>query len=265
MAKRKRRPAKQKQAAKKQPLSNVLQPDPDVLTYNYLADKDLTDIDDVEQVLEDFLHDLEMDYFLQWDAVMRKEQRLPLNSHQKNIVDELISEQERPTDRILYIGDMPRPKQMWYELVQILASNLVTEQPLKPASDYFPLFTQGWPRLAEQLKEQAPQLSHPHKVRSWGELIPAEMHHRLWVQYCFTQFVDVGNGLSLADEEGQPRLDWFIRCLTSHKASLNYFDLTLEALLANIILPPAEADLITQTVLTELNLESPQEPLAKHL
>ncbi len=257
MAKRKRRPSEAKNRPNR---PKQLQIDNSLPTYDYLADKNLADIDDVQQLLEDLILDLEMDYFLRWEAVMRQEQGFRLNDKQTEILAELRGDEAESTQPILMINEMPRPRQFWYEIVQPIVPQLAVTQ-LDPTDPYFELYTQGWARLATALQTHTVHLTHPPQARAWQGLFTAALQHRLWVQYCFTQFVGVGAGVTLTDESSQTRIDWFIKCIDTHRQSINHFGLTLETLLHHINLPETEQAALINKVVNTMNLESPQTAL----
>jgi hypothetical protein len=87
--------------------------DPDVPTYDYLEHIDLDDPGDVDQALDNLIDAIKTGYFLQWEAVVRQEQGLPLTRKQKRILTSLISFGAEEDDRILYIDEIPRPKEPW--------------------------------------------------------------------------------------------------------------------------------------------------------
>jgi hypothetical protein len=95
--------------------------DPDVPTYDCLEHINLDDTGDVDQALDNLINDIKTGYFLQWEAVVRQEQGLPLTRKQKRILTSLISFGAEEDDRILYIDEIPRPKEPWYEIAKKIA------------------------------------------------------------------------------------------------------------------------------------------------
>jgi len=265
MAKRKRKPSKK---AKKQFIKPIpkrkptldFTPPPNIPVYDYLADKDLDDLVDIEQLLEDLALDLEMGYFLQWEAVLRREQKLPLSTRHAEILEELEDGQASP--QIRYINELPRPTQPWYKIVEQIVPKLVVDE-LDLNDDYFMLYTQGWAKLVIALNEQAKDLSQPPETTNWLTIIPEKTRHRLWVQYCFSQFAGLGSAeaLTLHNEEQHTRIDWFMQCIEQHKASLAYFNLTIETLLDNINLPPDDRAVLVEAVVNQLELDSSDQRL----
>ena len=61
---------------------------------------------------------------------------------------------------ILYIDEMPRPSEPWYESVRKLAPKLILE-PFKTFEIYDETYHEGWSDLADCLQEYADDLSLP--------------------------------------------------------------------------------------------------------
>lgn len=264
MAKRKRRPAKNRRSKSVAPSPAPLQPDPDVPTYDYLAGKNLEYYDDLEQVLEDVTLDIEMGYFLQWEAIVRLEQGQPLSQQHQEALDEI--EDLDTQSRVLYINEIARPKYPWYEIIRQIVPNLVID-PFYTSADHSLTATHGWANLAQALAEHGRALSVPKGSRTMLDMVPVEVQHQLWLQHCFGPLTGLGQSedQTLANEEQQQRIEWFIEGLRHHKATVNHFKLTLETLFQRVILPPQDEEILAQAMIEQLELPSRQAPLAKYL
>jgi hypothetical protein len=93
------------------------------------------------------------------------------------------------------------------------------------------------------------------------------LQRTLWLQVCFDDLYGLGQEeeLTLANENQQDRIKWFIHALRQQKDTVRYFDLTLNSLLTRVILPPEEEALFVPMMMEQLALPSPQAPLADYL
>jgi len=125
----------------------------------------------------------------------------------------------------------------------------------------------GWERIASALEEHGQGLSLPPGVASYKEVVPAELRHRLWLQYGFDMLSGLGqqDDLTLANEEQADRIDGFISRLREHRESVEYFGLTLESLLNRVILPERDRTLFVKMMQEKLGLSSAQEQIADRL
>jgi hypothetical protein len=237
----------------------------DVPTRDYFERLNLDDPGDLEEALDNFINDVCSDCFLQWEAVVRQEQGLPLTPRQKKALSDLINFGEED-DHILYIDEMPRPSQPWYELARSLAAHLPKE-PFRTYELHYAVICEGWPSLVECLETYGRGLSLPKGVKTLLGIFPAELKHRLWLQSCFNALSGLGQHaeLTLANQEQQDRIEWFIELLQKHKGSVHYFDLTLDTLLTMVILPPKDKDIFVEMMTKALGLASPQDRLADYL
>lgn len=258
MAKRKRKKSKQ--------ASLQYHIDHDLPTYDFFEYIDLDSPGDLDKVISSLIYDLESDYYLQWEAVMCQEQGLSLTKTQKKALSNLISFSDEPDDRILYINEMPRPSQPWYEIVRKIAPRLL-EEPFKTDALYYGATLEGWPDLVEALETYARDLSLPEGIEAPLDIIPLELGHRLWLQRCFDALHGLGQteDLSLANEGQQDRVAWFVDLLRKHKETVQYFNLTLDELLTKIILPPKEEKIFVAMIMLKLGMSSVQERLVDFL
>jgi hypothetical protein len=256
---RKRRRRRSRRTAKDQiPL------DPDVPTYDCLEHVDLDDPGYVDQALDNLIDDIKMGYFSQWEAVVRQEQGLPLTRKQKRILTSLISLSAEEDDRILYIDEIPRPKEPWYEIAKKIAPHILRE-PFRTDEGMYWAMHEGWPTLVEVLEAHGQDLPLPEGVESPLDIFPVALQHRLWLQTCFDALAGLGQGEELTLERQQFRIKWFIDLLRAHKDAAQYLDLTLETLLTRVIMPPKDEKIFFAMMTQELGLASPQDRLADFL
>jgi hypothetical protein len=93
------------------------------------------------------------------------------------------------------------------------------------------------------------------------------MRHKLWLQFCFKNLSGLGQGdsLTLEDHEEHYRVDWFIESLRECKESVAFIGLTLESLLAMVILPAKDQPIFLKMMQDKLGLHSSQDQIADHL
>ena len=242
--------------------------DPEAPTNDFFEHRNLNKHGDLEGLLQDFIFEMESGYFLQWEAVIRKEHDLALSKAHKEALSELISfnDDEEDNERILYIDELPRPSLPWYEIVRKIASHLVVEK-FKTYESHFAVTTDGWPELVDCLEEHGNDLSLPEGAKSPLEVIPEEIRLRLWLQYCFEILSGLGQqGVRRLEEpDEQYRIEEFIKRLREHKDSVQFLALTLEKLLAVLILPPNDAKIFVDLMLKKLGMNSAKDRLAEFL
>jgi hypothetical protein len=125
----------------------------------------------------------------------------------------------------------------------------------------------GWPRIATALQEQGQGLSLPPGVATHEGVVPADLRHKLWLQYCFDALDGLGQeeDMTLADPEELWRIDEFIDHLRECQESVAHVGLTLESLLTRVILPERDRPIFTELMQQKLGLRSAQEPIADRL
>ena len=71
------------------------------------------------------------------------------------------------------------------------------------------------------------------------EVVPAELRHKLWLQFCFNDLGGLGqeDELTLEDPEEHYRIERFIDDLRECKDAVAFFGLTLESMLTRLVLP----------------------------
>lgn len=124
----------------------------------------------------------------------------------------------------------------------------------------------GWHRIMEALDEHGEGLSLPPGMASFREVVPADLRHKLWLQYCFDMLGGLGQEDDLTLEEEDPwRVEEFILRLRECKESVSYFGLTLESLLTRVILPERDRPIFVKLMQAKLGLASAQQPIADRL
>jgi hypothetical protein len=201
-----------------------------------------------------------------WEAVVCVEQGVNLSKKQKSVLDELLYFNDNDDDQILYIDEIPRPKEAWYEIARKIVPRLLVE-PFKTDDVMYSVMHAGWANLVEALEEHAQDLSLPEGIESTLDIFPHDLQHRLWLQTCFDALSGFGQSedLTLEDEDQKERVEWFIDLLREHKDSVQYFDLTLETMLTRVIIPSKDENLFTAMIMEQLGLPTSQVRIAEYL
>ncbi|MDM8523885.1 hypothetical protein QUF80_11000 [Desulfococcaceae bacterium HSG8] len=234
--------------------------------YDYIADHDLSSEWGIGECMDNLIFNIKGGYFLTWEAVVRKEQGLPLSEKHKEVLDSLLcfTDDDEP---IFYIDEMPRPNEPWYEIVRKIAPGLVLS-PFKTFEIHNEIYHEGWPEIADCLERYASDLSLPEGVSSPIEVVPPDTRHKLWLQYCFDELSGLGQEeeLTLEDKEQKKwRVKGFINCLRECKESVEFFDLTLDKLFKLVILPPKDENILTESLLNKLGMKSSSEKIIRSL
>jgi len=218
--------------------------------------------------LDDLLNCLQDGYFLRWEAVIRNEQGLPLTKKQQKAFDEIINFSDEDEDGpILHIDEIPRPSEPWYETLRKIAPKLILD-PFKTYEIHNEIFYEELPRLVECLDEYARDLSLPEGTNSPKDVIPDDIRHRIWLQYCFDALSGLGQEeeLTLENEDQKPwRIEGFINALKENKDSVKYLNLTIETLLKMIKLPMKDEKIFVESMLKKLKMKSISEKLYDYL
>ena len=241
--------------------------DPDIPVHDFFEHLNLDDPGDLEEALYNFIFDLESNYFLLWETVLCEEQGLKLSKKQKQLLGELLDlSDDDDDDQILYINDIPRPKEAWYEIARKIVPGLLVE-PFKTDAIMYSVIHEGWANLVDALEEHAQDLSLPEGVESTLDIFPPDLQHRLWLQTCFDALSGLGQEeeLTLEDEDQKERVEWFVDLLREHKDTLQYFDLTLETLLTKVIIPTKDKNLFITMMMEQLGLPTTQARIADYL
>jgi hypothetical protein len=260
MSRKKRKPAAQRPA----PLRWEF--DPNIPTHDFLEGGSLDDTWNLQEAVENFASWVEEGLFLTWEAVVCEEQGLPLTAGQKKALRSLLSFNDEEDDQTLYIDEIPRPSEPWHVILNKIAPHLLIE-PFKNFDVHEEVQCDGWEQIMTALNEHGQGLSLPPGVVSYREVVPADLRHKLWLQYCYAMLSGLGqeDELTLANEEQQDRIDWFIDRLRESKESVAHFSLTLAALLTRVILPDKDQPLFIKMMQEKLRLGSIQERIADRL
>lgn len=230
----------------------------DIPVYDYIEEHNIDTGWGIEQCIDSLIDDFERGYFFVWEAVVREEKGFPLSEKQKAALDDLWDFTDDDDSPILYINEMPRPKDPWYEIVKEVVPKLILE-PFKTYEVYSEMHHNGWPAIAECLEEHTSDLSLPPDVSSPVDIIQPEIRHKLWLQCCFDELSGIGQEkeLTLEDEEQRLwRVESFISALKEYKESIEYFDLTPETLVKKVKLPPKDEKILLESLLHELGMKS---------
>lgn len=239
---------------------------PKIPTDDFFSGRNLDDIFDVEEAVENFIFEMEEDRFLTWEAVVCHEQGLPLTRQQQAVLSELINFGDPDDEQILYINEIPRTTEPWYDIFRKIVPRLLVE-PFRTFDTHTEVQCDGWGNLVHCLGKHGGGLSLPQGVTSPVEVIPAELRHKLELQSCFDALAGLGQyeELTLQREAEQDRVDEFIDSLRACKDSVAYFDLTLDSLLTRVILPDRDKPIFVQMMQTKLGLKSATDRIGDHL
>ncbi|MEA3345846.1 MAG: hypothetical protein U9Q78_06345 [Chloroflexota bacterium] len=258
---------KRRRGRSRHTLQDRVRVDSDVPTYDYLELMDLDEPGYVDEALGNLISDIKSGYFLRWEAVIRREQGFRLTRRHKKALSDLIWFDDEEDDRIWYIDELPRPSELWYEIARRIVPHILRE-PFRTDEGMYWAMYEGWPTLVEVLETHAQDLSLPEGVESPLDIFPMDLRHRLWLQTRFDALSGLGQHEELTLENGEQkgyRMKWFIRCLTEHKDTVEYFDLTLAKLLTKVIMPPRDERIFVKIMMERLGLTSPQDRLAEFL
>ncbi len=240
--------------------------DPDIPTHDFLEEAPLDDPWTLQEAVENFISWVEEDVFLTWEAVVCEEQGLALTAIQKKALSGFLTFNGEGDDRILYIDEIARPSEPWYVILNKIVPHLLIE-PFRTFDVQEEVKSDGWYRIMTALEKQGQGLSLPPDVTSYKEVVPADLRHKLWMQYCFNDLAGLGQDadMTLEDPEEFYRIDWFIDHLRECKESVAHFGLTLESLLTTVILPERDQSIFIKMMQDKLRLNSNQERIANHL
>lgn len=233
---------------------------------DFFENYDLNDIWDIGECLDDLIFAIKEGYFLRWEAVVRDEQGLPLSKKQEEAIENLLNFGDDGMP-ILYINEMHRPKEPWYETVRKLAPKLILE-PFKTFEIYDETYHEGWSELVSCIEEYDCDLSLPEGISSPIEVVPPETRHRLWLQYGFDDLSGLGqeDEMTLENEEQRPwRIKGFINSLKEIKESVEYFNLSLDDLFKHVKLPPKDEKILRDALLRELGMKTSTDKLGGFL
>ena len=165
--------------------------DPNIPTHDFIEEEDALD-DGLDDTVRYFVDWLEDGRFLAWEAVVCEEQGLPLTAKQRKALRSLLSFNDEEDDEILYIDEIPRPSEPWYVILNKIVPHLLRE-PYRTIDSHGEAESEGWNQIVTALREQSQGLSLPPGVESPEEVVPAELRHKLWLQFCFTNLSGLAN------------------------------------------------------------------------
>ena len=240
--------------------------DPDIPTHEFLEEGPLDDFCNLQEAVENFVSWVEGDQFLTWEAVLCEEQGLPLTAGQKKALKSLLSFNDEEDDEIQYIDEIPRPSEPWYVILDKIVPHLLIE-PFRTFDIHEETQCDGWEQIMTVLDEHGQGLSLPPGVASYREVVPAELRHKLWLQYCFDDLSGLGQEeeMTLVDPEEHYRIDGVMDRLRECKESVAYFGLTLDSLLTRVVLPDRDKAIFVNRMQEKLGLSSAQEQIADRL
>ena len=207
--------------------------DSDLPVNDFFKKIDLNEPGDIDQAVNFLIDGIKSGYYLQWEAVMHQEQGLALAKKQNKSLGDLLNFGDEEEDRHLYIDEIPRPNEPWYEIARKIVPCIVQE-PFRTDAGKSQAMYEGWPMLIEVLETDGQDLSLPVNVSKPVDIFPVDLQHRLWLQTCFDALSGLGQDseLTLANpDQQQYRIAWFMECLKEHKNTIQYLDLSLDTLL----------------------------------
>jgi hypothetical protein len=258
-------PPKKKTPTSMQPAPMRWEFDPEFPTHDFFESGSLDETWNLQEAVSNFVDWLEDGRFLAWEAVVCEEQDLPLTAKQKKAVGSLLDFNDEG-DEILYIDEIPRPSEPWYVILNKIVPCLLIE-PFRTFDVHEEVKSDGWNQIATALEEHGQGLSLPPGVESVEAVVPAELRHKLWLQFCFNDLGGLGqeNDMTLENPEEHYRIEWFIDNLRECKESIAYFGLTLESLLTRVVLLARDQPVFLRMMQEKLGLSSSQEQIADHL
>ena len=261
----------QKKKQKKSPASRTKAPirwefDPDIPTLDFFEEGSLDETWNLQEAVDRFVYWLEEDRFLIWEAVVCEEQGITLTPKQKKLLGSLLDFNDEGDDQILYIDEMPRPSEPWHVILNRIVPYLLIE-PFQTFDCQDEVKCEGWNQIMNALQEHGQGLSLPLGVEEVTEVVPAELRHKLWLQFCFGDLSGLGQeeNLPLDDPEQHYRIEWFIDHLRQLKESVAYFGLTLDSLLTKVVLPERDRPIFVRMMQENLGLSSAHERISDHL
>lgn len=240
--------------------------DPDIPTYDYFESGSLDEMWNLQEAVYGFVVWLKEDHFLAWEAVVCDEQDIPLSAKQKKALASLLNFNDGEVDQILYIDGIARPSEPWHEILAKIVPHLLIE-PFRTIDSQWDVKVDGWNQIATALREHGQELSLPTGVDSLETIVDAELQHKLWLQFCFDDLSGLGqdDDLTLEDPEEHYRIEWFIDHLREHKDSVAHFCLTLNSLLARVVLPAKDQPIFLKLMQDKLGLSSAEAQIVDRL
>jgi hypothetical protein len=179
---------------------------------------------------------LESGRYATWEAAIREEQGLALTSAQSARLEHLMGDDDQP---MLWLDELGRPSEPWYEAVRRLAELLLEQA------------RAGWAELEAAVEAYAADLELPEGITTPLDVVDAARRHALVV---VDRFADVG---------GEPApAAWVVEELQTVRESVESLGLTPATLAALVKVDPPEP--FAAAVAAELGI-GPGDPLAPRL
>jgi hypothetical protein len=255
---------KKTQTPAKQPAKMRWEFDPDIPTDDFFDGRNLDELWDLQEAVDIFVSMIGT--FLTWEAVACEEQGIPLTPKQKKALGGLLNFNDEEDDGILYIDEIPRPREPWQVILNKIVPHLLIE-PYRTFDCHEEVKCDGWNQIVTALREHGQGLSLPPGVESPEEVVPAEMRHKLWLQWCFNNLCGLGQEkeLTLEDAEEHYRIEWFIDHLRECKDTVAFYSLTLDSLLTRVVLPEKDRPTFHKLMKEKLGVGSAQAQIADRL
>jgi hypothetical protein len=127
--------------------------------------------------------------------------------------------------------------------------------------------TEGWADIVGALEEHGRGLPLPDGVDRPVDVVPVELQHKLWIQWCIDPLVGLcqESEQTLANEKEHWRIEDLVDRLRERKVSVAALTVTGEDLLARAVMPESERELARGQLTQALKLESMTELLARRL
>ncbi len=213
---------------KKKPAARTKAPirwefDPDIPTLDFFEEGPLDKTWNLQEAVDRFVYWLEEDRFLIWEAVVCEEQGITLTPKQKKLLGSLLDFNDEGDDQILYIDEVPRPSEPWHIILNRIVPYLLIE-PFQTFDCQDEVKCEGWNQIVDALQEHGKGLSLPLGVEEVTKVVPAEMRHKLSLQFCFNDLSGLGQeeSLTLDAPEECDRIEGFIDHLREFKRHQGY-------------------------------------------
>ncbi len=241
----------------------------DIPSLDFFEGIDLASQGGLAEAIDRFVSDLNENGFRQWESVIRVEQNLRLAPIHERLNGELLDfpdEGDEEDNRVLYINEIARPTQPWYEVLRQIAPRLLVE-PLVTSEAYDDFVDDGWFQIAVAIENGSRGLSLPTGVCRPMDVLPAELRHKLWLQHCCALLLGLGQAaeLTLESESEHWRIDQCVQRLIQNRDSVAFLGLTLSGLLERCLLPLRDRAIFVRLLSERLALPGPDAPLADRL
>jgi hypothetical protein len=132
---------------------------PHIPTEDFFEGRSLDNMHNLHEAVESFIFWMEQDRFLLWEAVVCREQHIPLTRKQKNVLRELLDFSYEDDEQIHYIDDVPRFSEPWHAILNEIAPRLLVE-PYRTFDIHNDVVCDGWTRIVTALHEHGEGLSY---------------------------------------------------------------------------------------------------------